>query len=287
MPYSIVLRAIRKISGIPSEERSQDFGGRVPNLDYDARILSALEREPNTSLWEIAHETRIPKSTVFDILRERLKYSAINDGFVPHTLTEGQRRERVDKSTALLSLLAKAKRCAWQFTITDDESWFFYYTSHSKIWLPADADTPEVAKHLINIPKIMIPIFWNPFGIQVLVALPEKISFDAEYFINYVLTPIEELPVMRAAVTQKQILVIHMDNSPIHKSKAAIQKIASLRLKIAIHPAYSPDLAPSDFFFPDISSKRSPIVNLYLQMACSRHLATFQDPSLKAYLTNG
>jgi histone-lysine N-methyltransferase SETMAR len=52
---------------------------------------------------------------------------------------------------------------------------------------------------------------------------------------------------MCAAVTQKQILVIHLDNSPIHKSKAAIQKIASLRLKIANHPPYSPDLAQSDF----------------------------------------
>jgi hypothetical protein len=52
---------------------------------------------------------------------------------------------------------------------------------------------------------------------------------------------------MRAAVTQKQILVIHMDNSPMHNSKAAIQKIASLRLKIATHPLYSPDFAPSDF----------------------------------------
>jgi hypothetical protein len=93
----------------------------------------------------------------------------------------------------------------------------------------------------------MITIFWNPFGIQILASLPEKTLFDAEYFIDYVLTPIEELPAIRAAVTQKQILVIHMDNSSIHKSKAAIQKIASLRLKIAHHPSYSPNLAPLYF----------------------------------------
>jgi hypothetical protein len=206
-----------------------------------------LERELNASLREIAHEMRIPKSTVFNILRERLNYSARNYRFVSHTLTEAQRRERVEKSTALLSLLAKAKRRAWQFIITGDELWFFYYTPHSKIWLPADANTPEVAKQLINTPKIMITIFWNPFGIQVLAALPEKTLFDAEYFIDYVLTPIEELPAMCAAATQKQTLVIHMDNSPMHKSKAASQKIASLRLKIAPRPPYSQDLAPSDF----------------------------------------
>jgi histone-lysine N-methyltransferase SETMAR len=127
-----------------------------------------------------------------------------------------------------------------------------------------------VAKQLINTPQIMVTIFWNPFGIQVLAALREKKSFDAEYVIDHVLIPIEELPAMRAAVTQKQTFVIHLDNSPIPKAKAAIQKIASLQLKIAHHPPYSPDLAPSDFFVSDISNKRSPVESLCLQMACSR-----------------
>jgi histone-lysine N-methyltransferase SETMAR len=114
--------------------------------------------------------------------------------------------------------------------------------------LPYDADTPEVAKQLINTPKVMVTIFWNPFGIHVLAALPEKTSFDAGYFVDYVLTPIEELSVMYKTASQKQKLVIHMDNSPIHKSKAAIQKIASMWVKIAPHPLYSQNMAPSDFF---------------------------------------
>jgi hypothetical protein len=100
MSYSIVTRIIRKTSWTPSEEESQNFGGRPPNLDHDARILSVLEREPNASLREIAHETCIPKSTVFDIVEERLNYLARNYRFVPHTLTEAQRRKRVEKSTA-------------------------------------------------------------------------------------------------------------------------------------------------------------------------------------------
>jgi histone-lysine N-methyltransferase SETMAR len=207
-----------------------------------------LERHTNASVREIADEARIPKSTVFDALRGHLHYSWRNYRFVPHALTDAQRRERVEKSIALLSLLAKTKRRAWQFIITSDESWFFYVTLHSKIWLPYDADTPEVARQLINTPKVMVTIFWNPFGIHILAALLEKTSFDAEYFVDHVLTSIEELPVMHTAVSQKQKLVIHMDNSPIHKSKAVIQRIASMWVKLAHNPSYSPDLAPSDFF---------------------------------------
>jgi hypothetical protein len=127
-----------------------------------------------------------------------------------------------------------------------------------------------VAKRLINPPKMMITIFWNPVGIHVLAAVTEKTSFDAEYFFDYVLTPNEELFLMRAAAIQKQTPVIRMDNSPMSRSKGAIQKIALMAVTIASHLPYSPDLAPPGFFFLDISSKRLPIKNSCLQKTCSR-----------------
>jgi hypothetical protein len=82
-----------------------------------------------------------------------------------------------------------------------------------------------------------------------------------------------------------------MDNLPIDKSKGAIQKIASLRMKIAPHPLYSPDLAPTDvFLFGYIKQKIADqefVSPDDLLEAMERHLTIFQYPSLKAYLTNG
>jgi hypothetical protein len=101
-----------------------------------------------------------------------------------------------------------------------------------------------VAQRLINAPKIMITIFWNSFRIHVLAALLEKTSFDAECFLDYVLASTEELRMMHAAEIQKQALIIYVDNSLVHKSKAAIQRIASWRVKISPHPPHSLDLAP-------------------------------------------
>jgi hypothetical protein len=54
---------------------------------------------------------------------------------------------------------------------------------------------------------------------------------------------------MHAAAIEKQTFVIHIENSSIHKSKAAIEKIASMRVIIVPHPTDSPDLASSNFFF--------------------------------------
>jgi hypothetical protein len=122
MAYSTITRTLRETSWTPSEQRSQNVGGRPSNFDHDHRILSVLAAHPNASLREIAHKTLIPKTTVFNILQGRLGYSARNYRFVPHALTEAQRRERVEKAIALLSVLTKAKQLAWRFIITGDES---------------------------------------------------------------------------------------------------------------------------------------------------------------------
>jgi phosphoserine phosphatase len=108
---------------------------------------------------------------------------------------------------------------------------------------------------------MMIIIFWNPFAIHVLAALPEMTSFDEEYFLDYVLTPIEELPVMHAAAVEKQTLVFHIDNSLIHKSKATIQKLHQRGSKsLLISPTHRILLRQTSFFLV-ISSKRSRVKN--------------------------
>jgi transposase len=70
MPYSTVTRTFKETCWTPFEERSQNFGGRPPNLDHDARILCVLEKNPNASIREIADEACISKSIIFDVLRE-------------------------------------------------------------------------------------------------------------------------------------------------------------------------------------------------------------------------
>jgi transposase len=84
MPYSTVTRTFRETCWTSFEQGSKNFGGRPPNLEDDARILCMLERSLNASVREIANEARIPKSTLFDVLRGRLHCSWRNCRFVPH-----------------------------------------------------------------------------------------------------------------------------------------------------------------------------------------------------------
>jgi hypothetical protein len=132
--------------------------------------------------------------------------------------------------------------------LTGDESWFFCHKPNSQIWLPPDAKTPEVARQLINTPKIMVTVFWNPTGLYVNRFLESGTSVNSAYFSEYVLGDIQLLPVLQKARQQKKKFILHMGNSPGHKSPIVTEQIDSLCLALAPHPQHSPDLAPLDFF---------------------------------------
>jgi hypothetical protein len=95
--------------------------------------------------------------------------------------------------------------------LTGDESWFFCHKSNSRIWLPPDAETPEVARQLINTPKIMVTVFWNPNGLYVNRFLESGISVNSAYFAEYVLGDIELLPALQTARQQKKNFILHRE----------------------------------------------------------------------------
>jgi hypothetical protein len=106
----------------------------------------------------------------------------------------------------------------------------------------------------------MITIFRTPFGIRVLATFPKKTSFNAEYFLDYLLTPIEELPVMEGAVIHGQTLVIQMGLSPIHMSKAAVQKVCKCMSKsLAIYPTHKILFRETSFWIYQVKDRRSKI----------------------------
>jgi hypothetical protein len=111
----------------------------------------------------------------------------------------------------------------------------------------------------------MVTIFWNSTGLYVFDCFPEDSSFNAAYFIDYILSKIEKLPDVRMAASQKQKFIFHMDDSPINCSKDVMERIKAVLLELAHHPLYSPDLAPSDFFLFGYIKQKISVMNSVLQ----------------------
>jgi transposase len=89
-------------------------------------------------------------------------------------------------------------------------------------------------------------------GFPLIVALPKGCTFNAEYYRDNIL----------AALTQLQLeddgrkLVVHTDNARAHIAQKCRTFCEENGLRLALHPPYSPDLAPSDFFLFGYVKKR-------------------------------
>jgi hypothetical protein len=242
MSYSAITITFRMLICTAHEGEPLDLRGRRPNWDHDARILAVLAADPIASVRKIARKTQIPKSIVYNILVQRLGYCSRKFRLVSHEFDKRRRIERVDKARALFVTLNKAQKRAWYFILTDNESWLFYYTERDSIWLPPDVEAPEVARRLINTPKIMVTVFWNLTGIHVFDCLPKDRSFNAAYFIGHIFSKIEKMPDVRAAMSEQQKVVLHMDDLSIYSSKAVIERIEAISFEFPPDSPYSQEM---------------------------------------------
>jgi hypothetical protein len=112
--------------------------------------------------------------------------------------------------------------------------------------MPATLRSPEVARLLINTPKLMITIFWNASGIHIIDYVPSGESFNSAHFIERIFPTIAGLTARHAVVRQRKVFVLDMGNSPMRKSKAVMETRASIPVQRALHPLSPRDFAPSD-----------------------------------------
>jgi histone-lysine N-methyltransferase SETMAR len=88
---------------------------------------------------------------------------------------------------------------------------------------------------------------WNIEGFRVVDMLPRGAAFDTDYCSEGILSEI-----LRACpVRSNRQLVVHIDSSMLHTSKQTREFMERNNPRVAPHPPFSPDLAPSDFFLFD------------------------------------
>ncbi|KAA6389125.1 MAG: putative mariner mos1 transposase [Streblomastix strix] len=93
----------------------------------------------------------------------------------------------------------------------------------------------------------MMTVFFNGAGLYKLDVLPERETINSRSFRYRILYP------MRRLVLQQQFddgaeVLIHYDNAPAHTVRATQTAVQNAEYEKLVHPPYSPDLAPCDFF---------------------------------------
>ena len=129
-------------------------------------------------------------------------------------------------------------------------TWVHYYEPENKAesrqWVgPRSPRQPSAG-------KVMATVFWDANGVIMLDFLPKRSAITGVYYanlLNQLRTAIHE---KRRGKLSKDVL-LQQDNARVHTCKVAMDAVERNRYELIPHPAYSPDLAPSDFFlFPNL-----------------------------------
>ena len=117
-----------------------------------------------------------------------------------------------------------------------------------RAWVPE----PKKFKTQPSAGKVMATVFWDAKGVILLDILPKRSTITGVYYANL-------LDQLRTAIREKRRgklskgVLLQQDNARVHTCKVAMDAIERNGYELIPHPAYSPDLAPSDvFLFPNL-----------------------------------
>ena len=154
----------------------------------------------------------------------------------------------MEQSKALSQILKASKHYSFHNILTGDQKWFFLYYSNNGAWLDFDEKPPQMIDDHISHEKVIVTIVWGVYGFFIVDFLPKDESYNSEYFIANILEPLSNQRQDIWKYSKRRKMWLHLDNAKVHNSKLTSEKYDILGFKRALHPAYLPDIVPSDFY---------------------------------------
>ena len=194
----------------------------------------------------------IPVDSAHSILHDDLCLSKLSVQWVPKVLCPNQLNLKSESSTMILLKIEADEGHFFDRIITGDETWVYQYDSEtkqqSKQWLPHGSSGPIKFKSESSVKKVMATVFWDSEAVVLVDFLEGKKTVTGAYYL-------EVLRKLRAKLAEKHLeklhcgILFHHDNTPVHSSQIVRDILRKFQWELLPHPSYSPDLAPSDFFY--------------------------------------
>ena len=246
-------------SSLDDEPRSGRPASAVTD-DNIAAVRRMIDEDRRVTCAEIREALGIGSAAVTTILHDKLGASKRCARWVPHNLTEDQKAERVRWCEFMLERFKSgtSKRC-WEI-ITGDETWVYQYDPETKqqsaVWLLPDDASPTKVRRARSVGKQMVATFFSQAGHLATVALQDRRTVNADWYINQCLPLVFDAWRRRRPRTGLRGLLLHHDNASAHTAAATLAFLAENGVQLVTHPAYSPDLVPCDFFlFPLVKNQ--------------------------------
>ena len=211
-----------------------------------AAEICEVEDEPSLNTRDLADELGVAQRTIvnylhkFDFVHKKPRQD-------PQELTEGEAIRRVEVSRQLLDSPLDDR--FWKRIVTCDEKWVFLVNlDHSRRWIPSDQNLSSVARqdHFGN--KVMLCVWWDVDGVVHFELIADGQAVNAELYSEQLERVYNVLTQRYPTLIRRKRALLQHDNAPAHRANLTKEELDELDgVEILPHPAYSPDLAPSDY----------------------------------------
>lgn len=234
-------------------------GGPTATATIDAKV-TAVQRvvmaDRRSTIRQIAKEVGISKERVGFILHQKLGLSKVSARWVPRLLSDEQKQNRAQLSLALFHRFDADPENFCSRLVTGDETWVHHYDPETKAqsmqWIKKGSHPPVKARVVASKGKVMLSLFWDAQGPLLIDFKPPNITITMHYYANLLSQLRDAIKEKRRGMLRKGVLLLH-DNASPHTGHIAQTALSKLKFEQLPHPAYSPDLAPSDFHvFPKL-----------------------------------
>ena len=137
-----------------------------------------------------------------------------------------------------------------------DETWTFLFALESNWqsaeWTAAVESRPKQPKIQTSAGKVLASVFWDAQGILFIDYFEKGRTINSEYYIALLVCLKEEIAKKQPQMKKKKVL-FHQDNAPSYKLIATMAKLYESHFELLLHPPYSLDLGPSNYWlFADL-----------------------------------
>jgi len=245
--------ALAKKSELSELQISDEFRSGRPKTattnDNIAKVESMIRDDRRITQNQIAIALDISQGAVSTII-QNLGFKKVCARWILRT--EEMKQKRKDACLKFLQRYRTEKDAFLNTIVTGDETWVHHYDPETKIKSMEyrHPTSPRVKKFKMekSARKIMLTVFWDSKGIVHHEYVEKGSTINS---ISYCDTLSKLKARIRRVRPEYKRFLLHHDNARPHCSRQTNAKIERLQFETVLHPPYSPDLAPSNFFcFP-------------------------------------
>ena len=211
-----------------------------------------IDDDPHVTYQQIEFSLGINSPAIYSILHDHLKLRKVCARWIPHSLTNDQKRLRIEFCRQSLKRFEQGRsRCVFDI-VTGDQSWFHHYNPETKqqwkTWVSKDDPRPTIVRRNKSFGKRTVEIFFMKSGLIVSIALESGASISARSYVTNWLSRIFDAVAHRREKTWLRGLILHDDNARLHQAWMTTEYVAENRVDSYQNPPYSPDLSLCHFF---------------------------------------